>query len=127
MRNYAEIIRQHLITEGLTSVYRGTEKPKSSYIPHKAIFVAQYGGFQPDSKMGSAEQIHRISVQVLIRSDPGEEDEAQATANAVYDALRNASPAGTMVVQPNAMPIRLSIDDTDRYRFTVNVTVVAEE
>jgi len=127
MRDYPEIVRQHLISEGLSNVFRGTEKPSNAYIPDDSIFVAQYGGFQPQSEFGSTEQIHQISIQVLVRSNPGEEDTVQTTANDVYDALRNASPTGTMVIQPNSPPLRLSIDDSDRYKFSINCTVSAQE
>ena len=127
MRDYPTIIRQFLIDNSFTNVFTGTEKPSSSYIPDQSIFVASYGGSQPESMFGTTEQIHQTSIQIMVRGNPNEESTVQILADDVYDILRNAQPTGTLVIRPNAPPIRLSIDDSDRYKFSVNFTVVSQE
>lgn len=127
MRRYDDIIRDFLISEGYTNVFRGTEKPTSTYIPDDSIFVAVRGGQAPTSQFSDTEQLHNITVQVMVRSKPGEEDEVTDLANDLYDTLRNADPTGTLVIRPLAAPIRLSIDGSDRYKFSLNLSVIAEE
>ena len=127
MRDYPQIVKELLEENDISNVFKGTEKPQSAFIPHNSVFVAQYGGFQPDSMMATSEQIHQITVQIMVRSLPEDEQGSQTLANSIYDIVRNASPEGTMVIRPNAPPIRLSIDDTDRYRFSINITILAQE
>jgi hypothetical protein len=127
MSDWSDIVATHLESM-LTSevIIRGTEKPEGAGIPRRCIFVGQYGGLQPQSMFSTTEQIHYVLVQVLVRGDAREEQLTQLLANDVYDALRNAAPTGTMVIRPNAPPIRLALDG-DSYRFSINVLVVARE
>jgi hypothetical protein len=127
MSDWSEIVAAHLETliAGETFI-RGSEKPEGPGIPRQCIFVGQYGGLQPQSMFSTSEQIHYVSVQCIIRSAARDEYGGQLLANGVYDALRNAAPTGTMVIRPNAPPIRLGLDG-DSYRFSINVTVVARE
>lgn len=127
MSDWSEIVASHLETvlTGETFI-RGTEKPEGAGIPRRCTFVAQYGGRQPESMFSTGEQIHYVLVQCIVRSGARDEQAGQLLANAIYDALRNAAPTGTMVIRPNAPPIRLGLDG-DSYRFSVNVTVVARE
>jgi hypothetical protein len=127
MSDWADIVATHLqATLSGETVIRGSEKPEGPGIPRRCIFVGQYGGRQPESMFSTSEQIHYVLVQCMVRGDAREEETTQALANDVYDALRNAAPSGTMVIRPNAPPVRLGIDG-DSYRFSVNVTVVARE
>jgi hypothetical protein len=127
MSDWSEIVATHL-ESSLSGevVIRGTEKPEGAGIPRRCIFVGQYGGRQPESMFSTTEQIHYVLVQVIIRGDARDEQGGQTLANDTYDALRNAAPSGTMVIRPNAPPIRLGLDG-DSYRWSVNVTVVARE
>lgn len=127
MRDYALIVRNFLIAQGFSFVFVGTEKPTSEFVPDASIFVAVYGGGAPQSFFSSGEQLHTLRLQVLVRGAPQAEKETFARADAVYDALRNASPEGTIVIRPLAPPIRLAIDGTDRYRASVNVQITAQE
>jgi hypothetical protein len=129
MSDWSEIVATHLEgTGGLTTetFIRGTEKPEGAGIPKRCVFVAQYGGRQPESMFSTGEQIHYILVQCIVRSGARDEYGGQVLANDIYDALRNAAPTGVMVIRPNSPPIRLGLDG-DSYRFSINVTVVARE
>ena len=129
MTDWSEIVATHLEgTAGLTTetFIRGTEKPEGAGIPKRCVFVSQYGGRQPESMFSTGEQIHYILVQCIVRGAARDEQGTQTLATAVYDALRNAAPAGTMVIRPTAPPIRLGLDG-DSYRISINLTDVARE
>lgn len=127
MEDYSQIIRDHLVSEGFSNVFAGTEKPPNQYIPQASIFCAEYGGGQPESMFGTSEQIHTILVQIMVRSDPDDEQGALNTARQVYDSIRNTTPGGVMVVRPNAPPIRLGVDEDRIYRFTINISISNQE
>jgi hypothetical protein len=127
MSDWSNIVANHLA--GLLpaeTFIRGTEKPEGAGIPRRCVFVAQYGGRQPESMFSTSEQVHYVFVQCLVRAGARDEQGGQALANSIYDSLRNAAPTGTMVIRPISPPIRLGLDG-DSYRFSVNVTVVARE
>lgn len=127
MRDYSVIIKDYLDSNGISNVFAGSEKPASAHIPQDSVFCAEYGGAQPESSFGTSVQIHRIDLQVLVRSEMDGEQTSKTLANDIYDLLRNASPTGTLIIRPKSTPIRLGVDEDGVYRFTVNVTVVAQE
>lgn len=127
MSDWSDIVATHLESILTGEVFiRGTEKPEGAGIPRRCTFVGQYGGRQPESMFSTGEQVHYVLVQCIVRSDARDEQAGQLLANNIYDALRNAAPAGTMVIRPNAPPIRLGLDG-DSHRFSINITVVARE
>lgn len=127
MSDWSNIVATHLESILTGEVFiRGTEKPEGAGIPKRCVFVGQYGGRQPESMFSTGEQVHYVFVQCVVRGGARDEQGAQALANDVYDALRNAAPSGTMVIRPISPPIRLGLDG-DSYRFSINITVVARE
>ena len=124
-----ENIRQILMDDGIENVFRGSEKPPSTYIPQTAVFVMQFGGETPESRLsgGKGVQHHVWDVQILVRSGPEDEELSRDTAVQAYDVLRDADlnddGDGGGWIRVETPPLRLGADQDDIYRWSINIKV----
>ncbi len=129
MTNFEDLISDYL--RGLVGfdasfVFPGAERD-GDQVPDRAIFCAAYGGQPPEGEYSSSKSIHRVSVQVKVRGACGDQRDAYELAGDVYAALTYAKPAGAWLVRAKAPPIRLAPDKKMRWKWSVNVTVMAYE
>ena len=122
MADIAKLIIDHLESEGITGLVQGSEKPASTSVPQKAIFVQVRGGPPPDGFLDGGEKVHSVvNVQCMARTEPLGEKDGHDRATSIIEALRNTTPTGLDYVHAsNPRPIPLGPDDDDVYRFTAN-------
>lgn len=92
--------------------------------PDEAIAVARYGSGESDSKLPYDE----VNLQFRCRGTLEDARKAEATAQAIYDALHGlgprALPGGTwlqLAVAAQGGPIYIGRDTNGRHEYTVNV------
>lgn len=107
-----------------TNIFVGLELPVSvaGGVPHQAVFVAEYSGPAPVPYLGTGDSYWRKNVQVMVRSNPGEQKEGLVIARAVLALLHAATMSGyVQCLAQQSTPTPLGRDATNHYRWSVNV------
>lgn len=125
MKNVEKILADHLIDNNIDNVFRGSEKRPSEFIPVTSVFVIHFGTQRPRSFLsgGKGDQHQVPEVQVMVRSDPENEEESRDLVYDIYDILRDAEIDDVDFVKVQSGPLRLGADDDDIYRWTINVEI----
>ena len=107
-----------------TNLFACAELPPDAIVPHKCVFAAEYDGPSPTPLIGVARDIRSMSVQVLVRGEPDKIDDTRTLAWAVWTALQRSTPTGYIDCLCNqANPTYLGKDDTEHFRFSINLTL----
>lgn len=106
------------------NLFAGPVRPVSGVIPHRSIFVLEYGGLAPLDKFNGT-PIQRHSVQVMVRGNVDAFSVAQADAKACRDALHLATLSGYLRCAA-LQPAYLGLDDTEHPLFSLNLELWRE-
>jgi hypothetical protein len=93
-------------------------------VPHKAAFFNSTGGITsvPFLDGGSKTEEERLTVQIWIRSKPGDYDDGKAFAQAIFNAVDMTPPTGYFECRAmNSAPMYVGLDQTDHHVWSVNV------
>lgn len=127
-------IASHIATNvaGLTygtNTFDGPVRPVSTHMPAKAVFVNASGGsLDVYADGGSGNNLNRTEVQILVRGETGDYTTAQALALSVYNAVRKATPTGTVGTQAQqAHPIYVGEDEQGHPVWSINIITYYSE
>ena len=118
--NPEQTLKAALEQSGYQNVFRGEQKQPSEHIPAEAIFVMVFGGEQPDFTMNEGASYNRTSIQIMVRSSPQDEEGSKDRAFDIYHDMKFTAPGDSVLLRPDAPPIRLGKDDDDIYRWSIN-------
>lgn len=112
-----------------TNIFVGVEQPQGGGVPHQAIFCSEYPGPAPISYLGAgALDYWRKNVQVLVRSHPGQQKEGLVIVRAALLLLHKAELTGyVQCLAQQSGPMPLGRDDTEHYRWSLNVQLQLKE
>lgn len=103
-----------------TNVFASLEVPKGAGVPQRAIFCAAYEEAVTPF-IGVAQDLYEPRVQVLVRSERGDQAGGLAAARSVRDSLHRAELDGYFSALVLSGPIPLGRGDDESYRWSVNV------
>ena len=104
------------------SVFEGPVQDGSG-VTDEAVFCLATGGLAPQSFFGQdPQQLKSKSVQVRIRSSKNQYNFGRQIAQDVWDTLKNAQPAGWMIIRMiNSDTIYLGQDLEGRHEWSLNL------
>jgi hypothetical protein len=124
----AYIITLGLSYEGValalgTNLFRGEVQAVGNGVPSAAIFVQALTGDPPEGFLG-AEDEWTVEVEVTVRSNPGQREDARAFARGLLARLHRAPITGyTLVVAEDSEPEWVEADESDCHEYTFSITV----
>lgn len=105
------------------NLFRGPVRPDLLGVANKAVFCLATGGPRNERFLGTASDYRVSTVQIRVRTGPGEFDAGQTLARAIRDALHATQPEGYVSMQvregePNFLG---QFADDDTYQWSLNV------
>lgn len=109
-----------------SDLFYGLVRAPSDVVPIRSVFVLGYPGPKPLRVLGTAKEVRKEPVQVMVRSS-GYED-GYTLAREAYRVLQSATMAGYMDLQARqSEPIYLGEDERFLHHWSINLLSIYEE
>jgi hypothetical protein len=111
------------------NLFPGKVEPPGDYVPHQAVFVMASGGPAPLAYAGgSAVELDEPSVQVRVRSNPGDYAGGYALRTSVRNALHH-QPLTADYIDIGLLqePLYLGEDEAGHHEWSINLKLQFEE
>lgn len=126
-------VAAHILTLGLsyagaalalgTNLFRGEVQAVGNGVPGAAIFVQALPGGSPEPYLGALDK-WEAEVEVTVRSNPGEREEARAFARELLARLHRATIAGYIsCVAEETEPEWQEQDEGDCHEYVFSITL----
>lgn len=107
-----------------TNLFRGEVQAVGNGVPPAAVFVQALPGTPPEAFLGAASTEWEAEVEITVRSNPGQREDARAFARGLLARLHCAAITGyTRVVAEDSEPEWQEQDEAECHEYVFSITV----
>jgi hypothetical protein len=111
-----------------SAVFIGKTRPTGGAIPSKSIWIITIGGWQPRDVIGGvSEPLLTTTLQIRVRSAPGDYAGGAALSAAVFNAMhRGAIPGYLTVVAWHSAAMYIGLDDQEEHEWSAYYNLLSQ-